>query len=140
MTAPQRPPAAASLNVAAEVQVALSLVTDHATARGVKFTVGIQPELFLQADPLVFREVISNVLAGAIDGASGGRVLITAIRREGRIEIMVTDEAVLADLAARETELRRSRQLIAMHGGSLAVKLLPGIGAEVVLNLAAASI
>lgn len=138
MTAPQRPPAAASLNVAAEIHAALSLVTDYARARGVKFTVGIQPELFLQADPLVFREVISNVLAGAID-AAGGRVLITAIRREGRIEIMVTDEAVLADLAPRETELRRSRQLIAMHGGSLAVKLLPGIGAEVVLTLAAAS-
>ena len=70
MTAPQRPPAAASLNVAAEIHVALSLVTDHARARGVKLTVGIQPELFLQADPLVFREVISNVLAGAIDAAN----------------------------------------------------------------------
>jgi signal transduction histidine kinase len=125
--------------VAAEIHVALSLVTDHATARGVKLTVGIQPELFLQADPLVFREVISNVLAGAIDAASGGRVLITAIRREGRIEIMVTDEAALADLAPRETELRQSRQLIAVHGGSLAVKSLSGIGTEVVLTLAAAS-
>jgi hypothetical protein len=65
--------------------------------------------------------------------------LITAIRREGRIEIMVTDEAVLADLAPRETELRQSRQLIAVHGGSLAVKSLSGIGTEVVLTLAAAS-
>jgi CheY-like chemotaxis protein len=134
------PVTVSSLNVAAEVRDLMSQMARPVPPRTVRVLVAIEPDLTILANQAAFRGLLSRVIADAIadTGASGGRVLLTAVPEGRKIRLTVIDEAEAADQVQREAALRYSDEWAGIPDGSLDVRLVPGSGIEVILTLTAA--
>ena len=64
--------------------------------------------------------------------APDGRVLITAARRGGRVQISVTDGGAGADRVGVSATLRDTESLIAMQGGTFEIVARPAEGTTLV--------
>lgn len=106
-----------------------------AGTRSVRLETAIQPNLKIWADKAALREMLGGPMRAAVARSAGGRVLVGAGRRGGRIQISVLDDGPPLDRAMQETELREAARLIALHGGTLEVNVCANAGTTVVIRL-----
>ncbi len=135
----QTPLESGLLDVAAEIRAVLEQLDGLAAQNFVEFELAVQPRLAIQADPRVFRDILTKLVVHAIDQAPGGRVLLGAARQGGRVLVTVSDEGAGTDRATQESALRPAERLAALQGASLEVDARAGQGTTVVLRLTAAS-
>jgi signal transduction histidine kinase len=130
-------------------------LASEAAARGVTVEVDDSTDLpLVEVDPLRIREVVTNLVANAIRHSDGGaRVSIAAERRADRIVVRVRDTG--PGIAANELPrifdrfhkgershgsglgLPIARNLVAAHGGEIAVESEVGRGTAVTFTLPA---
>ena len=92
--------------------------------------------LTVRADPLALHEVLVDVVRTAINRAPCGSVLVTARLHGGRIEIGVTDDGDVPCTDALSAASDTSRQILALHGGTLEARST-AYGTEIALRLLA---
>ena len=124
---------AESVDLGAELHVALEQRMALAARRFAVFKIVIQPQLLSHVDSGAVRAVLSDLIDGAMAHTGTGQVLVTAVRQGPRIQITVTDDGDGA--AMRAVDLRRAVELTALHGGSLDINARPGLGTAVTLRL-----
>ena len=127
------------LNVADELASVASHFYDCAKARNIGLITGVQPDLWLRAEPETMRDAVAAILSGAFNVAADGKILMTAERRQDRVAIIVSDDAVVTDPGRRDDALWPVRQRVAVQDGSLAVEALKEKGTRVTLVLPGAS-
>ena len=66
-------------------------------------------------------------------------MLVTAHVLREQVHIRIIDDGTSADQRSRESRLREPGDLIALHGGSLAVEARPGRGTAVTITASAAA-
>jgi hypothetical protein len=92
------------------------------------FEIAAEPGLAVRADLEALRLSLRLVIRDAAARANGGRVLATASRHGGRVQITVSDDAEPLDRDVQEALLREAQQTLALQGGTLQVESRPGIG------------
>jgi hypothetical protein len=90
-----------------------------------------------QMDGAVLADLLAQVLATCVRAAPGGRLLLTASRVGGGIEVSVTDPAPGADRAIRVAAVRGLMDTVARCGGEMDVAVRPAVGTTVTLRFAA---
>jgi PAS domain S-box-containing protein len=115
--------------------------------------IDIDPGFEIEADPLLFRRIISNLLMNAIQAISGpGTITVSAYRNSTDDVIEIQDTGAGMD----EAELRKvfsplyttkpkgtglglnvSKRLVEKHGGTLSLRSTPGAGTTAVITLPA---
>jgi signal transduction histidine kinase len=111
-------------------------------------------ETAIEADPVQLKEVLSNILNNAADAVrflqDNGRIEVSATQNEESVSIFIRDngEGMSKEALEKATEpfyttkakgtglgLTVSRQIVAMHGGTLQLESEPGKGTTVILCL-----
>jgi signal transduction histidine kinase len=123
--------------------------SERASRGGVELTLSTEPqEITVTADERRVRQVVFNLLSNAVKFTpAGGRVVISAHREDGQVEVAVADTG--PGIAAGELEtifeefeqtsegkqvegtglgLPLSRRLVELHGGRLWAESEPGHG------------
>lgn len=131
----QMPFVGAELDVAAEARDVLHQMAAEAAGHQVQLEFAVQPELSVHADRLALRAVISELVGHAVRHAPGGRVLLSAIRLGGRVQIAVIDDGAGPEAAVQEAALREVAQLVALQGGTIDVETHAGEGTTVLVRL-----
>ena len=131
----QMPFVSAELDVAAEARDVLQLMAAEAAGHQVQLEFAVQPELSVHADRLALRAVMSELVGNAVRHAPGGRVLLSAIRLGGRVQIAVIDDGAGPEAAVQEAALREVAQLVALQGGTIDVETHAGEGTTVLVRL-----
>ncbi len=123
------------LDVELEIRAAVYEQDAAAAARLVRLETAIQAGLALRTDRRALRQVLADVLRNAIGHTSGGRVLVGAGRRGGRIQISVLDDGRQVDPAVQAADLRATERLVALQGGTLDITVRSGAGTTVLIRL-----
>jgi signal transduction histidine kinase len=123
------------LDVAAEARSVLGQMAAEAAAHLVQLEFATQANLSVHADRYALRFVLSELVGNAVRHAPGGRVLLSAIRLGGRVQIAVIDDGAGPDAAVQEAELREMAQLVALQGGTIDIEACPGEGTTVLVRL-----
>jgi anti-sigma regulatory factor (Ser/Thr protein kinase) len=131
----QMPFVSGELDVAAEARDVLHHMAAEAAGYQVQLEFAVQPELSVHADRLALRAVISELVGNAMRHAPGGRVLLSAIRLGGRVQIAVIDDGAGPEAAVQEAALREVAQLVALQGGTIDVETHAGEGTTVMVRL-----
>ncbi|MGA3400885.1 MAG: HAMP domain-containing sensor histidine kinase [Acetobacteraceae bacterium] len=129
------PFASGVLDVAAEARDVLHQMAGEAAGHLVQLEFAVQPDLLVHADRLALRAVLSELVGNAMRHAPGGRVLLSAIRLGGRVQIAVIDDGDGPAAAVQEAALREMAQLVALQGGTIDVETHSGEGTTVVVRL-----
>ena len=79
--------------------------------------------------------VLSELVGSAMHHAPCGRVLLSAIRLGGRVQIAVIDDGDGPAAAVQEAALRDMAQLVALQGGTIDVESRRGEGTTVLVRL-----
>ncbi len=133
---PDRFPPATPVALQPLVQAVLGQFEQAAALRLVEIQVAIQDGLTAVVLPGLVQPALAAAVAGALNRAPAGTVLVSAEWRDGAIEIAVLDDGATADTTAIEADLAPVRQTLALQGGALTVLGHTGGGATVVLRLA----
>ncbi len=120
-----------SLDVEQEVRAALQEAAASATGR-TRFEFAVRQDLATRTDAQRFRKALAAMIAHAAMQAPMGRVLVTATRHGGRIQVTVGDDGPGGDRAIQAAALREVESLIAMQGGTLEIIAQPGEGTRLV--------
>ncbi|HVC60437.1 MAG TPA: ATP-binding protein [Acetobacteraceae bacterium] len=123
------------LDVAAEMRDVLGRIGPEAARGLVRLEMAVQPDLAVRTDPLALRALLSDLVGNAIRHAPAGRVLLSAARLGGRVEIAVIDDGAGTEVAMREAALREAGQLVALQGGTLHIEAHEGQGTTVLVRL-----
>jgi two-component system sensor histidine kinase NreB len=123
------------LDVAEEARDVLQQMAAEAAGHMVQLEFAVQPDLSVHADRLALRAVLSELVGNAMRHAPCGRVLLSAIRLGGRVQIAVTDDGATPDAASQQAALRDISELVALQGGTIDVEVYPGEGTTVVVRL-----
>jgi signal transduction histidine kinase len=128
---------------------AVSMLSERAARGGVALDLDTEPqEITITADERRVRQIVFNLVSNAVKFTpSGGRVDISALAEDGRVEIAVTDtgpgirpeelETIFEEFEqatdGKKAEgtglgLPLSRRLVELHGGRLWVESEPGKG------------
>jgi signal transduction histidine kinase len=128
---------------------AVSMLSERASGGGIALALSTEPEeITITADERRVRQIVFNLVSNAVKFTpSGGRVDISALAEDGRVEIAVTDtgpgirpeelERIFEEFeqatAGKKAEgtglgLPLSRKLVELHGGRLWVESEPGKG------------
>lgn len=129
------PFASGSLNVAAEARDILARMAAEAAGHLVQLEIAVQPDLSIHADRLALHAVLSQLVGNAVHHAAGGRVLLSAIRLRGRVQIAVIDDGIGPDAAVQQAALRNVAQLVALQGGTIKVEAQRGESTTVLVQL-----
>jgi hypothetical protein len=86
----------------------------------------------------VLADLLEELLAAAIHGAPGGRLLLTAAPHGDHIHVGITDDVPGADPAIRAAGVRGVMERVALRGGSLDIHVRPAEGTTMTLRFAAA--
>jgi hypothetical protein len=127
------------LDVEYELWCVLATLQDAAQRHQVELQVAVQPRLTVWADPCAFRQMLTGMLARAIERTDGGGVLVTAAWHGGRVQVSVIDDSPATDPRNVAAALRHVEQCAALQGGTLEVETgnlhatrvvlrMPGIG------------
>ncbi len=119
------------LDVEQEVRAALKDATVSSPGR-TRFEFAVRQDLATRTDAQRFRKVLAAMIAHAATQAPMGRVLVTATRHGGRIQVTVGDDGPGADPAIQAASLREVESLIAMQGATLEIIAQPGEGTRLV--------
>jgi signal transduction histidine kinase len=131
----QTPFVSTELDVAAEMRDVLHLMAAEAARHLVQLEFAVQPDLSVRSDRIALRTVLAELLRNAIRHTPGGRVLLSATRLGGRVQIAVIDDGVGPDAAVQEAALREIAQLVALQGGNVEVESHQGEGTTVLVRL-----
>lgn len=123
------------LDVATEVRDVLDQMAAEAARHLVRLEFAVQPELSVHADRLALRAVLGELVGNATRQAPGGRVLVSAVRLGGRVQIAVIDDGAGPEAAVQEAALRQVTQVVALQGGTIDVEVHPGEGTTVLVRL-----
>jgi signal transduction histidine kinase len=126
---------------------AVSMLSERASGDGIALALDTEPEeITIKADERRVRQIVFNLVSNAVKFTpSGGRVDISALAQDGRVEVAVTDtgpgirpediETIFEEFeqAGHQAEgtglgLPLSRKLVELHGGRLWVESEPGRG------------
>jgi len=143
-----------ALDVRAEIETVREFYDVVAEEQGVE--VACAGDGRLNADPLLFRQALGNLLSNALQYTPrGGKVTISVAHSNGWIDIGVTDTGAGIDpehlprIFDRFYRADRSRSqhpqgfglglaivksILTLHGGTVAIKSTPGAGTTVVLR------
>jgi signal transduction histidine kinase len=106
-----------------------------AYARFVRIDLAVSPGRTVRTSPDVLKRVLRETVAGAIDAAAGGQVLVSVLPLDTQLHIVITDDGACCVPGIRESTLRGAAELIALVGGTVAVVARPGRGTTVTLRL-----
>lgn len=120
------------LDVEQEVRAALTEAAASPAGRRTRFEFAVRQDLATRTDARRFRSALAAMVAHAATQAPVGRVLVTATRHGGRIQVTVGDDGPGADRAVQAASLREVESLIAMQGGTLEIIAQPGEGTRLV--------
>jgi hypothetical protein len=123
------------LDVMQEVAGSLAQLRASAQHQQVEFQVSVQPRLAVWADPCALRQMLSGILAQAMERAVGGAVLLSAVWHGGRVQVTVMDDGPASDRAAMAGSLRQVEQCAALQGGTLEIECRSPHGNRVVLRM-----
>jgi signal transduction histidine kinase len=150
--------APASFHLPAALENAVTLVRERASRHGIGLRVEVDPRLGeLVADERKVKQVLLNLLSNAVKFTpEGGRISLTAGRKNGLIEIAVTDTGIgiaSEDQAAIFEEFRQvgsdetrkqegtglgltlAKKFVELHGGRIWVESEPGRGSTFTFTL-----
>jgi len=125
------------MDVAAEANEVLGRFESLAAQQLVALEVAIQPGLTVRADRRAMREILSDIVARAIDCSPCGRVLLGAFRTNSRVHITVSDDGSGIDRDLQASRLRSAEHLAALQGATLEIDAYEGQGTTVVLRMQA---
>ncbi|MDR3538725.1 MAG: hypothetical protein P4L71_19675 [Acetobacteraceae bacterium] len=131
----ERTPSGAPIALQPLIQAVLRQVEQAAAMRLVEVQLAIQDGLTAVVLPDIVRPALAATVAGAINRAPAGLVLVSAERRGGSIEIAIQDDGAVTDRRAIEATLAPVCQALALQGGTLTVFGDAGQGTTVVLRL-----
>lgn len=123
------------LTVASAASDALARVRPEARQRLVRLEMAVPDDLLVRLDAEAFDRILGTLLRTAIRGAPAGRVLLTARRHGGRVEVAIAGDGETADRDSLTADLRPAEELLALHGGTLDVQCIPDAGAIFVARL-----
>ena len=150
--------APAAFHLPAALENAVTLVRERASRHGIALRVDIDPRLGeLVADERKVKQVLLNLLSNAVKFTpEGGRIGLTAGRKNGLVEIAVTDTGIgiaSEDQAAIFEEFRQvgsdetrkqegtglgltlAKKFVELHGGRIWVESEPGRGSTFTFTL-----
>jgi len=113
----------------------LATLQDAAQRHQVELQVAVQPRLTVWADPCGLRQMLTGMLARAIERTEGGGVLITAAWHGGRVQISVIDDGPATDPRNVAAALRHVEQCAALQGGTLEIESGNLHGTRVVVRM-----
>jgi signal transduction histidine kinase/CheY-like chemotaxis protein len=123
-----------------------------AAGKGVRFDIGIEPEVpkMVRADPLRLRQILVNLLSNAVKFTEGGSVTLrVSMISAGQMQIKVRDtglgipreklDVIFEKFTQADGSISRrfggtglgltiTRMLVQLHGGTIAVESEPGAG------------
>ncbi|HSU05540.1 MAG TPA: hypothetical protein VLI93_08205 [Acetobacteraceae bacterium] len=120
------------LTIDREIRAVLTDLIQTGAIWQTRFDVAVQPDLEVRADRRSFHEALAAMVGHAAGQVPSGRVLITAARRGGRIQISVTDGGAGADRLGAAAALRSTESLIAMQGGTFEINARPAEGTTLI--------
>jgi signal transduction histidine kinase len=129
------PFASTALDVATEARDVLARMAAEAAGYLVQLEVAVQPNLSVHADRVALRAVLSQLVGNAVRHGACGRVLLSAIRLGGRVQIAVIDDGIGTDAVAQAAALREVAQLVTLQGGTIDVEAQRGEGTTVLVRL-----
>jgi len=119
--------------------------------RTVKVLTDVQPGMIIEADPGLFRRILTNIITNALQAMpSGGRLSVRAVRGEKNVHVSVQDtgegmsQEVVAKLfnplfttRAKGTGLGLpiAKRLVEAHQGNIRVTSEPGRGTSIIIEL-----
>jgi signal transduction histidine kinase len=149
--------APAPFHLPGAVESAVTLVRERAARHGIALHVELDPTLGeLVGDERKVKQVLLNLLSNAIKFTpEGGRISLTAARRDGTVEVSVTDTGIgiaPEDQAAIFEEFRQvgsderkregtglgltlAKKFVELHGGRIRVESEPGRGSTFTFTL-----
>jgi signal transduction histidine kinase len=147
---------AAPVKLRPVIEGAVLAVRDRANRARIRLEVAMAPEVdHLVADEARLRQILYNLLSNAIGFSSaGGRVGLACSKRQGMIELRVSDEGVGIPRSQQRAVLERfvsksqgskhrgaglglpiAKSLVELHGGRLQLVSEPGVGTTVTVLL-----
>lgn len=123
------------LDVEHELLCVLATLQDAAQRHRVELQVAVQPRLTVWADPCALRQMLTGMLARAIERTEGGGVLATAAWHGGRVQVSVIDDGPATDPKNVAGALRHAEQCAALQGGTLEIESGNPHGTRVVLRM-----
>lgn len=133
-TTPDQVEAAEDDPFAACIAAVLSEETPRAATQFTALEMAVAPGLAMHWDRQALSAALRLVVRDAISRASGGRVLVTASRHGGRVQIGVSDDGKPVDRETHEALLREPQQILALMGATMDVAPAPE-GTTVALRL-----
>ncbi len=121
--------------LATEVRGILDRLDGLAAGALVHLELAAEPGLIVQADRLALRDIVSDVIRNAILQSSGGRVLVTLIKRGGFIQIAVVDDGAGPSRDMQDARFGIAERLAKSQGGTLDVVFQADRGTTVTLRL-----
>jgi two-component system sensor histidine kinase ChiS len=131
------------------VKHALAIVAPLAEPKGLALEEAVAPSTFVRADENRLQQILANLLGNAVKFTKAGRVRVSAARRGGRVVVSVQDTGIGIEAAAmgrifesfeqadgstsREfggtgLGLAVTRKLVELHGGTVEVESVVGVG------------
>jgi signal transduction histidine kinase len=135
----QAPLAGDAVDMASEATALLERFESFAAARFVTLEAAVAPSLSVRVDPRALREILSDLLARAIETSPGGRVLLTAADVAGRVQVTVSDDGARADRDVRASWLRSAQRLTALQGATMDIDARSGQGTTVIVRIPVSS-
>jgi hypothetical protein len=145
VASPRRPvddPAASATardDIAGAVAIALARLAPIITSQFVKIDVAVRPGLRTQMRGHALAGMLEELLAVVLHAAPASQLLVTAVAHGDRIDICVTDDMPVADVALRQGQVRTLAERVAARGDALMIDVSPGEGTTMTLRLAACS-
>ncbi len=127
--------ASSVLEVESEIRSALREFEAHCARRPLRLEIGLEPGLQLRADRRALRSALRSLIDHGLSQANS-RLLVSASRHGGRVQICVTDDGAGTDRALQQSRLRDAERMIALQGGTIEVRTRSGAGTTVVLRMA----
>ena len=124
----------ARLDVGQEVRAVLEELASEAPDGLVVADLAIAPDLSVHADRDALQTILNLLVCHAARQARE-KILVSAVRRGGRVQIAVTDDGSGASEAEQQAILRPVAELAALQGSTFDIETWPGQGTTITVRL-----